>query len=61
MSEFSRTRMGRKFYETDIPKLATVLERIATQMEKANLLEEKKFKLDEKLQKFALREAKNKS
>ena len=61
MSEFSRTRMGRNFYESDIPKLASVLERIAIQMEKANLLEEKKFKLDEKLQKFALREAKDKS
>jgi hypothetical protein len=41
--------MGRKYYEADIPKLISVLEKIGNQMEKANLLEEKKFRLDEKL------------
>lgn len=49
MSDFFRTSMGRKYYESDIPKLVSVLEKISSQMEKANLLEEKKFKLDEKL------------
>lgn len=49
MQEFFRTVIGRKFYEGDIPKLISVLEKIGNQMEKANLLEEKKFRLDEKL------------
>jgi len=61
MSEFFRSQMGRKFYDTDVPRLVKVLERIAMQMEKQNILEEKKFKLEEKLQKLSLREAKDKS
>ena len=61
MSEFYRSQMGRKFYDTDAPRLVKVLERIAMQMEKQNILEEKKFKLEEKLQKLSLREAKDKS
>ena len=51
MSEFLRTTMGRKLLEKDIPKLASVLERIADQMEIKNKLEEKKFRLDEKIKK----------
>jgi|TARA_R110002060_G_scaffold381_3_gene922 hypothetical protein len=53
--------MGRKFYDGDVPQLVKVLERIANQMEKQNILEEKKFRLEEKLQKLSLREAKDKS
>lgn len=49
MADFFRTSMGRKYYESDIPNLIAVLEKINTQMEKANLLEERKFKLNEKL------------
>ena len=56
MSDFFRTSMGRKFYEADIPKLTTVLERIANQMEIANKLEEKKFKLNEKLAKLQIKD-----
>jgi len=58
MSEFFRTQMGRKFYDTDIPQLVKVLERIASQMEKKNKLEEKRFLLEEKVQKLSIRESK---
>ena len=49
--------MGRKFYEADVPKLVSVLERIATQMERKNKLEEKKFILEERIQKLTIKEA----
>ena len=57
MSEFFRTGMGPKFYEADVPKLVSVLERIATQMERKNKLEEKKFILEERIQKLTIKEA----
>ena len=56
MNEFYRTSMGRKFYESDLPKLVSVLERIANKMEESNKLDEKKFKLEEKLMKRQLKE-----
>tara|TARA_Y100000389_G_scaffold136089_1_gene133628 strand:+ start:1248 stop:1433 length:186 start_codon:yes stop_codon:yes gene_type:complete len=56
MSEFLRTTMGRKLLEKDIPKLASVLERIADQMEIKNKLEEKKFRLDEKIKKLQIKD-----
>jgi hypothetical protein len=57
MSEFFRTQMGRKLLDADLPKLVNVLERIAIQMEKKNTLEEKRFRLDEKLRKIQIKEA----
>jgi|TARA_B100000497_G_C7613642_1_gene368523 hypothetical protein len=57
MSEFLRTGMGRKLLEKDIPKLTSVLERIANQLEIANKLDERKFALEEKLHKIAIKEA----
>ena len=57
MGEFFKTVMGRKFYDADVPRLATALEKIAAQMERANTLQEKKFKLDERLTKLQIREA----
>ena len=60
MSEFFRTQMGRKFYDADIPQLVKVLEKIASQMDKKNKLEEKRFVLEEKLQKLSIRESKAK-
>jgi len=60
MSEFFRTAMGRKFYDADIPQLVKVLEKIATQMENKNKLEEKRFVLEERIQKLAIRESKSK-
>jgi len=50
--------MGRKFYDADVPKLVNVLERIAVQLEKKNKLEEKKFILEERIQKLTIKEAK---
>jgi hypothetical protein len=60
MSEFFRTQMGRKLIDVDIPNLVNVLVRIANQLEKKNKLEEKKFVLEEKIQKLSIRESKNK-
>jgi len=57
MSEFLRTTVGRKLLEKDIPKLTSVLERIANQMEIANKLDEKKFVLEEKIQRLTIKEA----
>lgn len=56
MSEFFRTSMGRKYYESDIPKLTSVLERIANQMELSNKIEEKKFRLDEKIKRLQIKD-----
>ena len=58
MSEFFRTQMGRKLIDGDIPKLVNVLERIAVQLERKNKLEEKKFVLEERVQKLTIKEAK---
>ena len=57
MSEFLRTSTGRKLLEKDIPKLTSVLERIANQMEISNKLEEKKFILQERINKLTIRES----
>jgi len=47
--------MGRKFYEADLPRLIEVLEKIGKQMESANQLQEKKFKLEEKLTRLQIK------
>jgi|TARA_R100000544_G_scaffold33372_2_gene19858 hypothetical protein len=60
MSEFFRTAMGRKLIDGDIPNLVNVLERIATQLERKNKLEEKKFVLEERIQKLSIRESNSK-
>tara|TARA_B100000780_G_scaffold245784_1_gene189992 strand:+ start:258 stop:503 length:246 start_codon:yes stop_codon:yes gene_type:complete len=57
MSEFFRTAMGRKLIDGDIPNLVKVLERIAIQMEKSNKLEERKFVLEERIQKLTIKES----
>jgi len=46
MEDFSRTRRGSKFFEMDIPKIAEQLERIASQMERKNRIEEKRLLLE---------------
>jgi hypothetical protein len=56
MNEFYRTPAGRKFYEADMPRLISALEKIALKMEESNKLDEKKFKLEEKLMKQKLKE-----
>lgn len=55
MNDFYRTTMGRKFYESDMPNLISALEKIASKMEESNKLNEKKFKLEEKLMRIQLR------
>jgi hypothetical protein len=49
--------MGRKLLDGDIPKLVNVLERIAIQLERKNKLEERKFILEERVQKLTIKEA----
>jgi hypothetical protein len=49
--------MGRKLIDGDIPKLVNVLERIAIQLERKNKLEEKKFVLEERIQKLTIKES----
>lgn len=56
MSDFYKTTMGRKFYESDLPKLISVLEKIANKMDESNKFNEKHYKLEEKLMKRQLRE-----
>jgi len=41
MSEFFKTMMGTKFYQSDVPRLVKALEKIAEELEKANKLKEK--------------------
>jgi hypothetical protein len=48
--------MGRKFYESDLPNLIAVLEKIANKMDESNKLDEKRYRLEEKLMKRQLRE-----
>lgn len=57
MKEFYRTTAGRRFFESDMPALVEALQKISTQLEKANELAEKKRRVDEKLKKLQIREA----
>ena len=41
MSAFYETPMGRKFFESQVPKMIKALERIADALEKSNELKEK--------------------
>lgn len=61
MNDFHRTTIGLKFYEKDVPKLISVLEKIANKLEESNRLEEKRFKLEEKLIRGQLKEVNEKS
>lgn len=56
MNEFHRTPMGRKFYESDLPKLINALEKISSKLEEANKLNEKRYKLEERLMRYQLKE-----
>lgn len=42
MSDFYKTMMGGKFYAADVPRIASALERIATELRRANDLAEAK-------------------
>jgi hypothetical protein len=56
MNDFYRTPAGRKFYDADMPRLISALEKIALKMDESNKLDERKFKLEEKLMKQQLKE-----
>jgi len=59
MKDFYRTAVGKKFFDVDIPTFITALKDIAESLKQLNLREEKKVKLDEKLKKIQIREAKD--
>lgn len=42
MIKFFQTRMGRKFYESDVPRIAMALENIANELKRQNDLQEGK-------------------
>lgn len=42
-AEFFQTRMGKKFYEADVPRLANALEQIAKEMKRANDMKEEEL------------------
>ena len=49
MDNFHKTPIGRKFYDSQVPKIISALEKIADNLEKLNKLTEKGNKLDEML------------
>ena len=57
MKDFYRTAAGRRFFESDIPALIEALQKISTQLEKANEVGEQKRRVEEKLQRLQIREA----
>lgn len=60
MSEFYKTSIGRKFYESDLPRLVSALEKIAIKIEEANRLEERSIMIHEKSLKHQLNEVNQK-
>ncbi len=48
MEEFAKSRVGKRFLEMDIPKLADALEKLAEAMNESNKIEEKKLLLEQK-------------
>lgn len=60
MKDFYRTAAGRRFFETDLPDLVKALQTISLQLEKANEIEEKKRRVEEKVQKLQIREMNDK-
>ena len=57
MKDFYRTAAGRRFFESDIPALIEALQKISNQLERSNELREKKRRVEEKVQKLQIREA----
>ena len=48
MDDFFKTRRGTRFFDMDLPKLTSQLERIAEALEKKNIIEEKRIVLEHK-------------
>ena len=57
MKDFYRTAAGRRFFETDLPDLIKALQNISLNLEKSNEREEKRRRVEEKVQKLQIREA----
>jgi hypothetical protein len=47
-TEFAKTLTGKKFYEKDVPKLISVLEKLSDALLESNKLEEKKLLIEQK-------------
>jgi hypothetical protein len=56
MIEFHNTKIGRKFFDADFPRLISVLERIANELEKSNKSSHKLNKMDERIKHHQLKE-----
>ena len=48
MIQFFQTMMGKKYYEADIPRIRTSLERIADALEQANRLKSKELEVKDR-------------
>ena len=48
MDNFANTRRGSRFFDMDLPKIASQLERIAEALETQNKIEEKKLLFEQK-------------
>ena len=47
-TEFAKTLIGKKFYDKDVPKLISVLEKLSDALLESNKLEEKKLLIEQK-------------
>jgi hypothetical protein len=46
--EFAKSRVGKKFLEFDVPRLAEAMEKLATAINESNKIEEKKLLIEQK-------------
>lgn len=56
MSEFHKTQMGQKFYNTDLPKLIESLSKLSSAIEKQNDINEKLLKESKRTNAIKLKE-----
>ena len=49
MDDFFKSRRGSKFFDLDLPNIASQLERIAEAMERKNMIEEKRLLLEQRI------------
>ncbi len=48
MEDFAKSRRGMEFFDFNLPKIASQLERIANAMERKNSIEEKRLLMEQK-------------
>lgn len=56
MSDFFKTMIGRKLFESDIPELIKSINSLSIELKRLNEREEKKSKLDERLKRLQIKE-----